>query len=262
MKGILLAGGSGSRLSPVTDVVNKHLLPIYDRPMAFYPLSTLVSAGIKDILVISTTEDTPLYSKLLGNGENIGVSIKYAAQASPDGIAQAFIIAEDFIGDEPVTLILGDNVFTGKEVVNKLEHVIENIADGASIFGFPVKDPERFGVAEIDEDGKLVSIIEKPDVPPSNIAVAGLYVYGSGVSKRARSLVPSERGELEITDLNRMYLEEGLMELFILGEDCHWLDTGTHETLFEASKHVRQLALSGKSDISPWDNHAEGSQPK
>ena len=262
MRGILLAGGSGSRLSPVTDVVNKHLLPIYDRPMAFYPLSTLISAGIREILVISTTEDMPLYSKLLGDGEDLGVSIKYASQPSPDGIAQAFIIAEEFIGDGPVTLILGDNVFTGKEVVDKLRYVIENIGDGAAIFGFPVKDPERFGVAEIDEDGELVSIIEKPEVPPSNIAVAGLYVYGSGASRRARGLFPSERGELEITDLNRMYLEEGLMKLFILGEDCYWLDTGTHETLFAASKHVRQLALSGESDRSPLGNLAEEGQPK
>ncbi len=240
MKGIVLAGGSGTRLYPLTKVTSKQLLPIYDKPMIYYPLSVLMNAGIRDILIISTPDDTPRFQSLLGDGKQFGISLSYAIQPSPDGLAQAFIIGEDFIGDEPVAMILGDNIFHG----HGLDRLVRKAAaktTGATVFGYYVDDPERFGIVEFDKDGKAVSIEEKPAKPKSNYCVTGLYFYDNKVVKYAKGLKPSARGELEITDLNRIYLENGELEVSLLGQGFTWLDTGTHESLVDATNFVKTV---------------------
>ncbi len=240
MKGIVLAGGSGTRLYPLTKVTSKQLLPIYDKPMIYYPLSVLMNAGIRDILIISTPDDTPRFQSLLGDGKQFGISLSYAIQPSPDGLAQAFIIGEDFIRDEPVAMILGDNIFHG----HGLDRLVRKAAaktTGATVFGYYVDDPERFGIVEFDKDGKAVSIEEKPAKPKSNYCVTGLYFYDNKVVKYAKGLKPSARGELEITDLNRIYLENGELEVSLLGQGFTWLDTGTHESLVDATNFVKTV---------------------
>lgn len=237
MKGIILAGGSGTRLYPITMVTSKQLLPVYDKPMVFYPLSTLMLAGIRDILIISTPTDLPNYIKLFGDGSSYGVRLSYKEQPSPDGLAQAFILGREFIGDDTCAMILGDNIFYG----NGLDVLLKKAAartEGATIFGYYVEDPERFGVAGFDENGKVVSLVEKPKDPPSNYAVTGLYFYDNKVADYAASLKPSARGELEITDLNRIYLEKGSLNVELLGRGYAWLDTGTVDSLLEASSYV------------------------
>ena len=242
MKGIILAGGAGTRLYPLTMVTSKQLLPIYDKPMIYYPLSTLMMADIRDILVISTPEDTPRFESLLGNGHQFGISLSYAVQPNPDGLAQAFIIGEDFIGLDPCAMILGDNIFYGNGLGNMLKRAAKRAGDGrATVFGFYVEDPERFGVVEFDENNKALSIEEKPDVPKSNYAVTGLYFYPSGVSEKARNIEPSARGELEITSLNQMYLNEGLLDCDIMGRGFSWLDTGTMDSLIQAGNFIQML---------------------
>jgi glucose-1-phosphate thymidylyltransferase len=240
MKGIILAGGSGTRLYPLTLVTSKQLLPIYDKPMIYYPMSTLMLAGIKDILIISTPEDLPNFKKLLGDGNQFGISLSYAEQPSPDGLAQAFIIGKEFIGKDDCTLILGDNIFYGNNFSSILKEAVNN-KEKATVFGYHVEDPERFGVVEFDEHGKVLSVEEKPENPKSNYAITGLYVYDNRVIEYAESLKPSKRGELEITDLNRIYLEKGDLDVKLLGRGFAWLDTGTMDSLVEAAEFVKMV---------------------
>lgn len=239
-KGIILAGGSGTRLFPITQGVSKQLLPIYDKPMIYYPLSVQMLAGIRDILIISTPDDLPCYQKLLGDGSNFGIAISYAIQPSPDGLGQAFIIGESFIGSDNVSLVLGDNIFFGQHFSDKLK-IASARANGASIFGYRVPDPERFGVVEFDDDNRVLSIEEKPSNPKSNYAVTGLYFYDNDVISIAKSISPSDRGELEISDINAAYMQNDLLNLTILGRGFAWLDTGTHDSLLEAGQFVQTV---------------------
>ena len=243
MKGIILAGGSGTRLYPLTKVTSKQLLPVYDKPMIYYPMSVLMNAGIRDILIISTPQDTPRFEDLLGDGHQFGVNLTYEVQPSPDGLAQAFIIGADFIGNEPVAMVLGDNIFAGHGLKKRLRTAVTNAESGkgATVFGYYVDDPERFGIVEFDQNGKAVSIEEKPEHPKSNYCVTGLYFYDNQVVDYAKSLKPSARGELEITDLNRIYLEAGKLNVELLGQGFTWLDTGTHESLVDATNFVKTI---------------------
>ena len=242
MKGIILAGGSGTRLYPLTMVTSKQLLPIYDKPMIYYPLSTLMLAGIKDILIISTPVDTPRFESLLGDGSKFGINLSYKVQPSPDGLAQAFILGKDFIGDDACCMVLGDNIFYGNGFKKALHNAVVNAENGRStVFGYYVTDPERFGVVEFNKDGKAISIEEKPKTPKSNYAVVGLYFYPKGVSDMAEQVKPSARGELEITTLNQMYLDKGTLDVITFGRGFTWLDTGTHESLADATAFVKMI---------------------
>ena len=240
MKGIVLAGGSGTRLYPITKSISKQIIPVYDKPMIYYPLSVLMLAGIREILIISTPQDIHLYENLLGNGDDLGIKLVYAVQPSPDGLAQAFIIGEEFIGDDNVCMVLGDNIFYGFDLSRTLREAA-TLKDGAVVFGYYVNDPERYGVAEFDSTGKVLSLEEKPSVPKSNYAVTGLYFYSNDVVQKSKALKPSKRGELEITDLNRLYLEEGRLSLKMMGRGMAWLDTGTHDSLLEASNFIATI---------------------
>ena len=243
MKGIVLAGGSGTRLYPLTTVTSKQLLPVYDKPMIYYPLSVLMNAGIRDILIISTPADTPRFEALLKDGSQFGLHLSYAVQPSPDGLAQAFIIGADFIGDDTVAMVLGDNIFAGHGLNGRLKRAVDlaEAGQGATIFGYYVDDPERFGIVEFDQQGHAISIEEKPAQPKSNYCVTGLYFYDNQVVELAKTLKPSARGELEITDLNRLYLEAGRLNVELLGQGFTWLDTGTHESLAEATNFVKTV---------------------
>lgn len=242
MKGIILAGGSGTRLYPLTTVTSKQLLPIYDKPMIYYPLSTLMLAGIRDILIISTPDDTPRFENLLGDGSKFGLHLSYKIQPSPDGLAQAFVLGEEFIGDDSCCMVLGDNIFYGNGLKKSLRSAVNNANNGKStIFGYYVPDPERFGVVEFDDNGQAISIEEKPKHPKSNYAVVGLYFYPKGVSKKAKDVKPSSRGELEITTLNQMYLSDNTLDVITFGRGFTWLDTGTHESMADATAFVKMI---------------------
>lgn len=243
MKGIILAGGSGTRLYPLTTVTSKQLLPIYDKPMIYYPLSVLMNAGIRDILIISTPQDTPRFEELLNDGSRFGIHLSYAVQPSPDGLAQAFLIGSEFIGNDTVAMVLGDNIFSGHGLKKRLLSAVNNAESGhgATVFGYYVDDPERFGIVEFDAEGKAVSIEEKPEHPKSNYCVTGLYFYDNHVVEYAQNLKPSKRGELEITDLNKIYLEQDALNVELLGQGFTWLDTGTHESLVDATNFVKTV---------------------
>lgn len=257
MKGIILAGGSGTRLYPLTMVTSKQLLPIYDKPMIYYPLSVLMLAGIKDILIISTPHDLPNFEDLLGNGSQFGIQLHYAQQPSPDGLAQAFIIGEDFIGDDNVAMILGDNIYYGNGFTSILKEAVENTENGkATIFGYYVQDPERFGIVEFSNNGKVISVEEKPKFPKSNYCITGLYFYDNKVVEYAKKVKPSTRGELEITDLNRMYLENDSLNVKLLGRGYAWLDTGTMDSLLEASEFVQMIEKRQSIKISALEEIA------
>ena len=268
MKGIVLAGGSGTRLYPLTMVTSKQLLPVYDKPMIYYPLSVLMSAGIRDILIISTPTDTPRFEELLKDGSQFGINLSYKVQPSPDGLAQAFVLGADFIGDDDVAMVLGDNIFAGHRMGLRLKNAVENAecGNGATVFGYYVEDPERFGIVEFDKNGTAVSIEEKPKNPKSNYCVTGLYFYDNKVVDYAKNLKPSARGELEITDLNAIYLKEGRLNVEILGQGFTWLDTGTHESLFEAGNFVKTMeqhqhrkvgCLEDIAYLNGWIDHTQ-----